>query len=232
MTAANRHERLWQVNHRSTSLPFHKGEGPTSSFYFFGGHIAVDFVNTVVIEAGAPVDHLSSPAALAGWVSASGLGAEFGVPVTVDAATYALAKELRAALKDGYSALVHGEPIPDQALATVNGVLRSGPGTELRRPVGGGLERALRVDLASDPRSLPWILANAGAELMTSDQASMLRRCANHDSCVLLFLDTSRSRTRRWCSMELCGNRSKVAAHAARSRDQQPVKAASGQRAS
>jgi predicted RNA-binding Zn ribbon-like protein len=46
----------------------------------------------------------------------------------------------------------------------------------------------------------------------------LLRRCANHDTCVLMFLDTSRSHTRRWCSMELCGNRSKVAAHDARSR--------------
>jgi predicted RNA-binding Zn ribbon-like protein len=35
---------------------------------------------------------------------------------------------------------------------------------------------------------------------------------------VLLFLDTSRSHTRRWCSMEQCGNRSKVAAFNARSR--------------
>lgn len=36
-----------------------------------------------------------------------------------------------------------------------------------------------------------------------------IRSCA-HPTCVLWFLDTTRSGTRRWCSMATCGNRSKA----------------------
>jgi predicted RNA-binding Zn ribbon-like protein len=44
-----------------------------------------------------------------------------------------------------------------------------------------------------------------------------VRRCAG-PTCVLLFLDVSKSGRRRWCDMAVCGNRAKVAAHHARAR--------------
>jgi len=44
-----------------------------------------------------------------------------------------------------------------------------------------------------------------------------LGRCARED-CGALILSRSRSERRRWCSMELCGNRAKVAAYRARSK--------------
>jgi len=118
----------------------------------------------------------------------------------------------------GVAGLVTDGAVPDSTVATVNAILRTGPGAELRRAADGELRRELRVDLHEDAALLPWLLADAGARLLVGDRAKLLRRCANHDTCVLVFLDTSRSRTRRWCSMELCGNRSKVAAHARRRR--------------
>jgi predicted RNA-binding Zn ribbon-like protein len=36
--------------------------------------------------------------------------------------------------------------------------------------------------------------------------------------CTLLFLDRTRARARRWCSMAVCGNRAKQAAHRTRTR--------------
>lgn len=42
-----------------------------------------------------------------------------------------------------------------------------------------------------------------------------LRVCANH-ACREVFYDTTRSRTRRWHSYELCGNRANAAAYRAR----------------
>jgi predicted RNA-binding Zn ribbon-like protein len=187
-------------------------------FLFLGGQIALDFVNTVVVEGGELLDRTSSPDELAAWVAASSLGPEFGEPSEIDPSVYAQAIDLRGALKAGFDALVTEEPVPNATLATLNAILRAGPGSELRRSTGGGLRHAIRVDLHKDASPLPWLLADAGATLMASGQTRMLRRCANHDTCVLMFLDTSRSHTRRWCSMELCGNRSKVAAHSARAR--------------
>lgn len=187
-------------------------------FLFLGGHVALDFVNTVLVENGGIVDRLGAPEDLAAWVAASTLGAEHGVPATIAPAVYAQAIGLRGALKAGFDAIVVGEAVPDATLATLNAVLRAGPGSELRRSGPDGLRHVLRVDLAVDDAPLPWLLADAAAALFAGEDTAHLRRCANCDSCVLMFLDTSRSHTRRWCSMEICGNRSKVAAHQARAR--------------
>lgn len=47
------------------------------------------------------------------------------------------------------------------------------------------------------------------AQLLTSDDRHRLKCC---DGCGALFLDRSRNRSRRWCAMELCGNRERVRA--------------------
>ena len=49
----------------------------------------------------------------------------------------------------------------------------------------------------------------AAAELLTSPQRLKIRACAAED-CGWLFLDTSRSGRRRWCTMQSCGNRAKA----------------------
>jgi predicted RNA-binding Zn ribbon-like protein len=188
-------------------------------FLFVGGHLTIDLVNTVLVEGGELIDRLSSPEELTRWVGASNLGREFGEPTDITVSVFAQVIGLRGALKAGFDALVAAEPVPGATLATMNAILRFAPGSELRRPSEAGrLRHSLRVDLRRDATPLPWLLADAGAGLMAGDGVSRLRRCANHGTCVLMFLDTSRSHTRRWCSMELCGNRSKVAAHAARAR--------------
>jgi predicted RNA-binding Zn ribbon-like protein len=189
-------------------------------FLFLGGHLTLDFVNTVMVEEGGELaDRLSAPEDLARWVRVSRLGREFGEPADIPSGVFAQAIGLRGALKAGFDAIVAEEPVPDATVATMNAVLRSAPGSALRRPSAAGpLEHSLRIDLGRDASPLPWLLADAGADLMVGDEVSRLRRCANHGTCVLMFLDTSRSHTRRWCSMEICGNRSKVAAHSARAR--------------
>jgi predicted RNA-binding Zn ribbon-like protein len=55
----------------------------------------------------------------------------------------------------------------------------------------------------------------SAADLALAVHRRHLRCCAN-DRCRWLFLDDSKSGTRRWCSMASCGNRSKARRHAAR----------------
>jgi DNA phosphorothioation-dependent restriction protein DptG len=66
---------------------------------------------------------------------------------------------------------------------------------------------------ARHPEDLFAPLAQSAAALFASADRSRVRKC---DQCVLHFHDTSKKGTRRWCSMQLCGNRLKVAAYAAR----------------
>ena len=58
-------------------------------------------------------------------------------------------------------------------------------------------------------------VARDGINVLTGTIAGRLRECEGGD-CRLVFLDASRPGSRRWCSMERCGNRAKVRAHRAK----------------
>lgn len=60
-----------------------------------------------------------------------------------------------------------------------------------------------------------WPLLWSAAAFLTGGDLARLSRCANED-CGWFFLDHSRNRSRRWCSMESCGNRAKARRHYAR----------------
>ena len=58
-----------------------------------------------------------------------------------------------------------------------------------------------------------WPVVRDAADLLTSDMIYRVGQCANVSGCGWLFTDTSRNRSRRWCSMETCGNRAKAKRH-------------------
>jgi predicted RNA-binding Zn ribbon-like protein len=64
-------------------------------------------------------------------------------------------------------------------------------------------------DAARHLESPLWPVARAAAALLTSPELARLRQCGG-DDCGWLFLDRSRNRSRQWCTMEDCGNLSKV----------------------
>ncbi|NQX29674.1 CGNR zinc finger domain-containing protein [Microbacteriaceae bacterium VKM Ac-2854] len=58
-------------------------------------------------------------------------------------------------------------------------------------------------------------LATIAREAVAVFGGARIRECGA-DDCTMIYVDTSRSGTRRWCSMQRCGNRAKVRAHRAR----------------
>ena len=54
-----------------------------------------------------------------------------------------------------------------------------------------------------------WPIVLSAANLLTSENLRWVRECAG-DGCDWLFVDTSRNRMRRWCTMNECGNRAKM----------------------
>jgi predicted RNA-binding Zn ribbon-like protein len=58
-------------------------------------------------------------------------------------------------------------------------------------------------------------LARDAVDLFGGPLARRIRVCAA-ENCGLLLVDTSRPGQRRWCSMELCGNRAKIRTHRSR----------------
>lgn len=66
---------------------------------------------------------------------------------------------------------------------------------------------------ADDLEHITGMVVQSAVELLTSDLRERVGQCQDERGCGYLFLDTSRNRTRRWCSMESCGNRAKAQRH-------------------
>ena len=128
--------------------------------------------------------------------------------------TVARAREFRELLRSVIQSIVSGQTVPGASLETINRALRLGRGfasikwdgktakfeRQWERETGGVLAQTLTP------------IAEAAVKLLTPKDLSLVRKSDNR-ACVLYFYDSSRNRSRRWCSMETCGNRMKVAAH-------------------
>jgi predicted RNA-binding Zn ribbon-like protein len=66
-------------------------------------------------------------------------------------------------------------------------------------------------------KSLLYPIARSLADLVCTEDFTHVKAC-ERPPCTLLFLDRTRGHVRRWCSMAVCGNRAKQAAHKKRAR--------------
>ncbi|MEU3462114.1 CGNR zinc finger domain-containing protein [Streptomyces sp. NPDC006733] len=165
------------------------------------------FANTVDVELGT--DDLDAPGRLAGWLAERGL-LEAGTPVS--AADHDLCLRLRAGIREELG--VHAGDAPDPGLtAAADEALRELP---LLATVGRGASAALVPAPELPPvRGALALVAVAWTELVVTGDAARLKRCAEH-GCAWVFWDVSKNRSRRWCSMRVCGNRTKARRYAAR----------------
>ena len=160
------------------------------------------FVNTIDVDEGT--DELVSPAALERWLRAHRILAK---GVAASGRDLALALRLRSALREAVAANHDGRPSP-RAEAAFDDVCRELPLTavcspDALAPATGGVRGALAK------------LVAAAATARIKGTWGRLKICPA-DDCAWAFYDTSRNRSRRWCSMEVCGNRQKVRAFRSR----------------
>jgi len=89
-----------------------------------------------------------------------------------------------------------------------------------QRLVREGYRYALGWDDGEALDSILWPVAKSAAELLTSEEAKLVRQCEGFAAteCAWLFIDETRNRSRRWCSMTSCGNRAKARRHYQRAR--------------
>lgn len=156
------------------------------------------FLNTA--EIGDGVEALDSPASLGLWLAQAGL-IEPGTPAS--GRDLQLALRLRAALRA--EVVRHHDRLDDPTVvAALDEVccelpLRAACGPEALVPAGSGVRGALAQ------------LAAAATTARIKGTWGRLKICPAED-CAWAFYDTSRNRSKRWCSMDVCGNRSKVRA--------------------
>ena len=195
------------------------------SFDLSGGSLALDFVNTWEDRGRSETDKLGSYSDVVAFAGQAGLLDRAQAEVLDDearrrpaAATQALAAclGLREALYRIFAAQsARGEAEAGDlerlsaAVARGAALLRIEPGGSGFIWRWHGLDGSLTAVLAP--------IARSAAELLTGGDLARLRECDGSD-CTWLFLDTSRNRSRRWCSMESCGNRAKARRHYRRNR--------------
>jgi predicted RNA-binding Zn ribbon-like protein len=193
-----------------------------------GGNLALDFVNT---RGGQPRPSPEDEALhdyndLVAWARSVGMLTETEARRLLRQArrdpdsaqdTYERAVRVRSYLYDLFRAVAMGRPPPARCLAA----LRDDEAEALARAelVGGdggfAWSWAHDDDLARPLRPV----VHAGVELLSAGppkQVNPLTRVKRCDGCQWLFLDESKNRSRRWCSMEDCGTHEKVRRYVAR----------------
>jgi predicted RNA-binding Zn ribbon-like protein len=197
--------------HTSLREPSGAMAGPVSPFVFVGDALALDLVNTEVVVRGKPIDLISAPSAYAAWWRQAAAHypslAEL-LPSGHNQASPNLLPTvvaLRGALRMLFNAVIDGAPLPSDALAVLNRVL--GAAHDAVAPGSGEEPRALLIPKSPQADGPLAAVARSALDLLTRADRSRLHRCAN-GRCVLLFYDTTKSATRRWCSTA-CMNRAR-----------------------
>jgi predicted RNA-binding Zn ribbon-like protein len=168
------------------------------------------FVNTLEKNTSKPDDEsLDSPDALRSWMNAQ------GIPAGDDLGP-----------KDLERAIEFRESMRHLLLSNNGGDLDAGTLRGLRAAADAGL---IRVEIEKDGQAYPRPaeagvsalfarLLAAVADIQCAGTWERLKACGA-DDCQWAFYDTSRNRSRTWCSMEVCGNRAKTRAYRARLSD-------------
>lgn len=184
-----------------------------------GGHPAVDFVNTVHgwTPPAAP-DYLHALGDFLRWNELVGLLRPKAVrhfrsrPRAEQAAAFREVRVLRENLHRLFAARAAGERLSQKALDRLNDIVRR-----------TAAWRCLTADARDDRRSVccMWDFRDApalaalgpvawkAAELLELGETERLKACPG-ERCGWIFLDTSKNRSRTWCSMKTCGNAAKV----------------------
>jgi predicted RNA-binding Zn ribbon-like protein len=193
-------------------------------FLFVGNQRCLDFINTSFVVNGRPVDLLTTFSDLVTWlVQVELLSEEAGKKIERQwskqeegAATLEQARAFRATLREMVERIAADRPVPQAAMEAINGMLRYRIGYPQLIRRNGKFEQGYLAG-SQEANQLLGLLAEAAANLLCMCELSLIKKCQN-PLCVLFFYDTTKNHARHWCSMTLCGNRSKVAAHYRRHR--------------
>lgn len=196
-----------------------------STLKLLGGRLCLDFANTADWHASDhPVEFLTSYSELVLWSKHAGILTEKQAErlpkdashCSKDAsAVLKRAIALREAIYRILSTISHGNMPQKDDLATFN--------TELSKAMARS-QIIVEADefgwnwtgSEDEIDQMLWPVVHDAARLLTSKERYRVRKCMD-DRCGWLFLDTSRNRSRRWCSMKDCGNRAKARRHYKRS---------------
>jgi predicted RNA-binding Zn ribbon-like protein len=195
-------------------------------FQLVAGHLALDFANTLDYryEPGRRIDLLPTYERFLALCHQSGIvtGAETrkildGLSELDSRRVLKHVIELREAVYSLILSGVRGRSPAEPALRALNRFLSEARGVD---EVVWHNRRFVRSvpDVTERPDGPLRLVVDAAVALMTSPDIDNVRECSE-GTCRWFFLDRSRNHSRRWCDMQLCGNRSKAKRFYARTRN-------------
>lgn len=184
-------------------------------FKFKGGHLALNFCNTVHWHRRPqPTELIDSYEQLLVWAQkAELLSAREAAQLRREAAKRPAeaeaarqrAIELRETLYRLFAAHAHAQKPSAADLEMFNAYLvEAAPRLKLARTATGYAWGWAKEENALD--RMLWPVIEEAADLLTSPQLGRVGQCADERGCGWLFLDTSKNGRRRWCAMNDCGS--------------------------
>ena len=196
---------------------------------FVGDALGLDFLNSIATPVDTPIDWINDGDGLLNWLEQAQLAPADAIKrIRAEALPGELDKvaDQARSLREWFRGFVRkhkGRPLTAKSLAglePLNRLLeRDG---SFKRIVPGPKGQPLQLQTIRrwrTPEALLSPIGEALAQLVCTEDFSDVKACEG-PACTLLFADHTRGRTRRWCSMALCGNRAKQAAHRHRLKEQ------------
>jgi predicted RNA-binding Zn ribbon-like protein len=189
----------------------------------------LDFLNSIATPVDIPIDWIDDGEGYLSWLEQADLAPgdalqeirRRAVPGELDT----VADQARS-LREWFRGFVHrhkGRPLPPEALAELEPLNRLLERDETFTRIVPKQQRghgpfALQAQRRwRTPEALLSPVGEALARLVCTEDFTHLKACEG-PACTLLFADHTRGHARRWCSMAICGNRAKQAAHRQRLR--------------
>lgn len=187
-------------------------------FEYTGGHISLDFVDTVNGRTRDVNENLFTDYdRLLQWSEESGtlprkvverLRARAAEAPTSAQSVLRHAIQLREAMYDLFLAIAQRRAIPQESLSMLNrAIVHANSHSEISYSAKKFSRQWVEPESHLD--SMLWPVAQAAGELLTSSDVENIRECGS-ETCGWVFLDKTKNHRRRWCEMKTCGNREKA----------------------
>lgn len=191
-----------------------------SPYTFLGGRLWLDFVNTDDALLGARNDTIASFEKFVVWLEAAqvvdgeraaALQRRAAEQPSGAAAALVEARRVRAALRGlaEKSRGPEGDRAREAALSEINRLLGRSVGTRRVETFADGRYVRSFVPVGDAFGGLVIPIIESAVDSLVADELPRIRVCADR-RCPRVFLDQTKSRTRRWCDMAQCGNRAKA----------------------
>lgn len=187
---------------------------------FYGGNLSLNFLNTVYDRHEEPLkDYLHNYLDLITWVHVADAISDSQKKRLLQISrenqrkanqVYKDAIQLREAAYEFVVSMINHDEVSPVHMQLVNQWLsKAFSNLELTQ-----LDNRFVLDWKAENFELEsalWPILRSFTALITSEDCNRIKQCSN---CGWVFVDNSKNKSRRWCSMEICGNRIKARRHA------------------